>query len=126
MSLSAAIRRADRQPLGTVEEVKTRLTEAFPGVQFTLVETPGPNPIPRFSRLGIFLAIWSLLGLVRHPPYPHWHGLFQGIGAAEFTFDQKEPIRIIEVMLYGRTTGLVPHFANLSANTGWEIKYPGW
>jgi hypothetical protein len=29
-------------------------------------------------------------------------------------------------MLYGRTTGLVPHFANLSANTGWEIKYPGW
>jgi hypothetical protein len=53
MSLSAAIRRADRQPLGTVEEVKTKLTEAFPGVQFTLVETPGPNPIPRFSRLGI-------------------------------------------------------------------------
>ncbi len=126
MSLSAAITRADRQPLGTVEEVKTRLTEAFPGVQFTLVETPGPNSIPRFSRLGIFLAMWSLLGLVRSPPYPHWHGLFLGIGAAEFTFDQKEPIRIIEVMLYGRTTGLVPHFANLSANTGWEIKYPSW
>ncbi len=124
MSLSAVIRRPDRQPLGTVEEVKARLSEAFPGMEFMLVESPGPNAIPPFSRLGIFLAFWTFLGLARSPPYPHWHGLFQGIGAAEFTFDQKEPIRLIQVVLYGRTTGLVPHLDKLTASTGWQIKYP--
>jgi hypothetical protein len=123
MSLSAVIRRNDRQPLGSVEEVKARLTEAFPGVEFTLIKEPGPQS-PLFSRTGIFLAIWSFLGLLRSPPYPHWYGLFRMKFTAEFVFDQKEPIREIQVMLYGNTGGAELYFNRLSNGTGWQIKFP--
>jgi hypothetical protein len=123
VSLSAVIRRNDRQPLGSVEKVKASLSEAFPSVQFTLVTKSGP-PIPRFSGLGIFLSIWSLLGLVRSPPYPHWYGLFQTKFSAEFGFDQKEPIRRIQVTLYGNTGGADAYFSRLSDSTGWQMKFP--
>jgi hypothetical protein len=122
MSFSGFIRQQDGGPLGSVDDVKARLNEAFPGVEFTLVKDGGP-PIPRFSRLGIFVSVWSFLGLVRTPPYPHWCGVFQTKFTAEFIFDQREPIRRIEVTMYGNTGGADLYFDRLSAGTGWQVKF---
>src|SRR5216684_5438060 len=57
MSLSGTIRRGDRQPLGSPEQVKTQLAKAFPGTQFILVRDGGFIRPSGFNLTS--LLIWS-------------------------------------------------------------------
>lgn len=103
MSLSGVVRRADKGPLGSVEDVHRELSRAFPGVRFTLV-THEP-PVMARLQLSIFLRLWlALFG--QRVRYPRWAGLFEsGKGLAiEFCFEAKSPVRTIRVTLYGQTT----------------------
>src|SRR5712691_5217364 len=118
MGLDQVVRRADRRPLGTDEEVKAKLDEAFPGMRYVRVDGPGPNPFPR-------LSFWRLVLWFYRPRYPYWSthfGVDQFI--AEFNFDSAPAVREIRVTLYGRgVTGVEePYFAKLSANTGWQVE----
>ena|ERR1700730_11172410 len=117
MSFTQVIKRADRRPLGTAEEVKVRLDEAFPGMRYVRIDKPSELPLPRWSWLR--LVLW-----LNRPRYPYWESHFEGEGfIAEFKFDDSGTVRKITVTLYGRgTTGANPYFARLSSATGWKLK----
>ena len=53
MSLEGTIRRSGGGPLGTAEEVKLRLSDAFPGVQFTFAARKPPG----MAAAGVPLAL---------------------------------------------------------------------
>jgi hypothetical protein len=74
MSLTGTIRRHDRGPLGTVEEVKRHLADAFPGTTFRYVgsEPPGVSAIRWPLRARLLGAIFSV-----RTRYPHHSGLFE-------------------------------------------------
>lgn len=118
MSLGATLRRADRRPLGSDEDVKAKLSEAFPGIAYIFVEHSPPLRLPRFSPLRLWIWLFR-------PSYPHWYGHVQKPRfAVEFIFDSCPAVRSVRVTLYGAgTDGAEPHFAALSASTGWELVY---
>jgi hypothetical protein len=123
MSLTGTIRRRDRGPLGTVEEVKRRLSGAFPGVRFTYEaqEPPGLAAV----RLPLALRLWhSVFGVKAR--YPRHHGIFERDNSAvvEFSFEAREPVRWIRATSYGMTAGLDRNFDELSSATGWVTVYP--
>jgi hypothetical protein len=110
--------------LGSVEDVRRELSQAFPGARFVLV-TDEPPAMARVQ-LPIFLRLWLALFVLR-VRYPHWIGLFEsGKGfVIEFYF-AKSPVRTIRVTLYGRPTGAGSYFQHLSSATGWQVKYPSF
>ena|SRR5437899_7108371 len=76
MSLSGIIRRGDRQPLGSPEQVKTRLNKTFPGTQFTLVHESSVTQ-PKGFELPSGFGLVSLLFWLFKPRYPYWEGSFE-------------------------------------------------
>jgi hypothetical protein len=125
MSLTGTIRRRDRRPLGTVEEVKRHLSEAFPGTRFTYVASkpPGAAAIRWPLRARLLFAVFGT-----RTRYPHHSGLFERTlgdpAAVQFYFEASEPVRWIRATSYGMTSGLDESFARLSAATGWVTVYP--
>jgi hypothetical protein len=121
MSLSEVIRRPDGRPLGSDEEIKARLDEAFPGMRYVRVDGPTPLPLPRWS---LRSSLLRLILWFNRPRYPYWSTYFEAERfIAEFEFDSASAVREIRVTLYGPgTTGLNPYFAKLLANTEWEVK----
>ena|SRR6266496_1149934 len=118
--LSAVIRRPDRRSLGNPEQVKSHLSDEFPGLEFIYFEKPDGPPIalPFFSV--VRLMLW--LGRER---YPHWYANMMADGfAVEFRFDAKPVVRAVNVTLYGAgAPSAEPYFARLSAKTGWQIEF---
>src|ERR1700730_3936897 len=107
MSLRGTIRRRDDGPLGTVEEVKRHLSDAFPGVWFAYqaVEPPGVADVRK--NMPLFLRLWlSIFG--ERTRYPNHHGYFEREigGAVEFYFEGQDPVRWIRATSYGTTAGL--------------------
>jgi hypothetical protein len=95
MSLRGIIRRSDKSPLGSVEDVKRHLSGTFPGVRFILEKEEPPGLAKARVHMSLFLRLWiAVLGVrVR---YPHWNGLYEARGAAvEFYFEADEPVRWI-------------------------------
>jgi hypothetical protein len=123
MSLRGTIRKPDNAPLGTEEDVKRHLSDAFPGVRFVYEaeEPPGLASV----KLPLLLRLWLAVFGVK-TQYPNHHGYFEreGGGAVEFYFPAKQPVHWITATSYGMTAGLDDNFARLSAATGWEIAYP--
>src|ERR1700751_5759238 len=100
MSFTQTIRSPDRRPLGTVDQVKTRLNEAFSGMRYVRIDESPDLPFPRWS--WVRLVLW-----LYRPRYPYWESHFEGEQfIAEFKFDHSRTVRKITVTLYGRgTTG---------------------
>jgi hypothetical protein len=88
MGFSAVIRRPDKGPLGSVDEVRRELYRAFPGAQFTLIEREAPPVAQVRLSLSPFLRLWFALfgGRVR---YPHYSGGYEDKSgfAVEFYFE---------------------------------------
>jgi hypothetical protein len=122
MALGGVIRRGDRQPLGTADEVKTELKEAFPGARFTLVR--GPHPIEPTTEPNGFSLLRFLSWLFRES-YPRWEGNFEGAEfAAEFKFPDGPVVEKVTVTLYGRgSPNATPYFSKLAKKTGWHLKF---
>jgi hypothetical protein len=125
MSLSGVVRRPDKGPLGSVEDVRRELSRAFPGVRFTLVTHQ--SPVEAGLQFSIFLRLWIAL-FSQRVRYPHWAGTFEsGKGfAVEFYFEANSPVRAIRLTLYGQTTEANTYFMHLSSATGWEVKHPSF
>jgi len=120
MSLDAIIRRADGQPLGSIEQVQQKLKDAFPGVQFAIEQARGD------AERGALMAFLSLMGIkIRKTEYPYHAAQFQGRQfAAEFNLGAGPTVREVQVTLYGRgTPEATPHFAKLTRRPGgkWSI-----
>jgi hypothetical protein len=126
MSLRGTIRRSDKGPLGSVEDVKRHLSAAFPGVRFILEKEEPPGLSKTRAHMSLFLRLWIAVLGVRHR-YPHWNGLYEARGAAiEFYFEADEPVRWIRATSYGMTAGFDDDFDRLSAATGWSVIYPSF
>jgi len=126
MSLRGTVRRPDKGPLGSVEEVKRHLSKAFPGVRFTYQANEPPGSAAARKKMSLFLRLWLSVFSVE-TRYPHYHGYFERLGqggAVEFYLLTEEPVRWIRATSYGMTAGLGDHFDRLSAATGWVVKYP--
>jgi hypothetical protein len=125
MSLTGTIRRPNRDPLGTVEEVEHHLSDAFPGVQFSYHAQEPPGLAALGLRLPLMLRLW-LLAFVVKTRYPCYYGLFKrdNGGTVEFHFEAQEPVRWVKATLYGMTGGLDANFDRLFAATGWITVYP--
>jgi hypothetical protein len=123
MSLTGTIRRSDRGPLGTVEEVKRHLSDAFPGTRFTYVASKPPAVVRWPLRARLLFAVFGV-----RTRYPHHSGLFErDLGDptfVQFYFEASEPVRWIRATSYGMTSGLDESFERLSAATGWVTVYP--
>jgi hypothetical protein len=119
MALGGVIRRGDRQPLGTVDEVKDQLNDAFPGSTFTRVH--GPHPIE--AMLEKQSPVARLLSRLFRENYPRWHGSFSGAEfAAEFRFPDSPMVKQVRVTLYGRgSASATPYFTELAKKTGWHL-----
>ena len=61
MSLRGIIRRPDRGPLGSEEEVMVRLSEAFPGVQFKYEAEEPPGMAMARGQMSIWLRVWLFI-----------------------------------------------------------------
>jgi hypothetical protein len=125
MSLRGTIRRPDNGPLGTVEEVKRHLSDAFPGTRFVYQAAEPPGVAEAHKNMPLFLRLWlSIFG--ERTNYPNHHGYFERDtgGTIEFYFEGREPVRWITATSYGMTAGLDDNFDRLSSATGWVIKYP--
>lgn len=123
MSLRGTIRRSDNGPLGTEEDVKRRLSDAFPGVRF-VYQAEAPPGLAQ-AQIPFLLRVWQLIFGVK-TPYPNYHGYFEpgNGGVVEFYFQAKEPVYWITATSYGMTTGLDENFDRLFGATGWKIVYP--
>jgi hypothetical protein len=124
MALGAVIRRGDRQPLGTADEVKDELKEAFPGTRFILIR--GPHPIESMMMMHPKgLSLVRLLTWLFREKYPHWEGNFEGAEfAAEFKLPVGPVVRKVRVTLYGRgSPNATPYFTKLTKKTGWQLKF---
>jgi hypothetical protein len=124
MSLSGIVRRRDRQPLGSPEQVKTQLSGAFPGTRFLLIRAEDDIGPAHFRRRRFGLA--PLLLWLWEPRYPRWKGHFQGNEyAATFELDAGPIVKKVEFTLYGQGANPADvHFATLVEQTGWQIKLP--
>ena len=122
MALGGVIRRGDRQPLGTAEEVKNALKDAFPGTKFTLVR--GPHPVELAIERNGSILIRLLFWLFRES-YPRWEGNFEGAEfATEFKFPDDPVVEKVTVTLYGRISpSATPYFSKLAEKTGWQLKF---
>jgi hypothetical protein len=125
MSLTGIIRRRDRRPLGSVEDVKRGLAGPFPGVEFTYVAEEPAASAMLARQLTLFQRVLLSI-LSRKTRYPHIIGDFQRPGGAalQFYFEVAEPVRWIRATSYGMTAGLDENFDRLAAETGWFVKYP--
>ena len=127
MSLSGTIRRLDKGPLGTVQEVQQRLAEAFPGVRFVYEAQEPPAVAMSLRMRPWFLRLWlAIFGVTTR--YPRYQGCFEreSGGAVEFYFEAKEPVRSIRTTCYGLTAGLDDNFDRLAAATGWTTVHPSF
>jgi hypothetical protein len=125
MSLRGTIRRPDNGPLGTEEDVRRRLSDAFPGVRFEYQAEVPPGLARAHQQMSLFLRLWlAIFGIKTR--YPNHHGYFESGngGAVEFYFPAKHPVHWITATSYGMTAGLDGNFDRLFAATGWKIVYP--
>ena len=124
MSITGTIRRSDRGPLGTAEDVKRHLADAFPGVELTFAASEPPAVAEARTSLQAALGLpCDLLSAGRR--YPHHFGHWEsGTGAiVQLYFDAEEPVRSIEAISYGMTGGLDANFGRLCAATGWTVLF---
>lgn len=97
MSLGLLIQRADRQSLGTVDQVKAELVAVFPGLKLVVIEAPGSNVLAGLDIVSRFL-LW-----LNRPRGPRWSGVFQVEGfAIELTFDAAPDVHKINATLWRR------------------------
>jgi hypothetical protein len=125
MSLRGTIRRPDNGPLGTIEEVKGHLSDAFPGVRFAYQAVEPSGVAEALKDMPLFLRLWlSILG--ERTRYPNHYGYFERDtgGAVEFYFEAQEPVRWMRATSYGMTAGLDSNFGRLSSATGWVVEFP--
>lgn len=125
MSLRGVIRRPDKAPLGTIADIQSQLSEAFPGVRFVYdAEEPKGSAQAR-KLMPIYLRIWlSLFGVDgRYPCYRGYFVRSQG-GGVEFYFEATEPVRSVSATSYGMTSGLDTNFDRLEKDAGWIVRYP--
>jgi hypothetical protein len=118
MGLSAVIRRPDRQPLGSVEEVQQKVIDAFPGTSFAIEHGQGAIQPRGFS-------VGALLLRFFRARYPYCEGHYEGKEfAVTFNLGSEPTVRAIRVTLYGRgTVAATSQFENLYKTTGWKIRY---
>jgi hypothetical protein len=91
--------------LGTPDDVRVRLRDAFPGAEFAVEDGQIAKDMARSSSLS--LGGFLLRLLVRPHPWPRCIGRYQGDGfAVEFDFPQATEVRRVGVTLYGRDTAL--------------------
>jgi hypothetical protein len=125
MSLSATLRRPDHGSLGAAGEICREISRAFPDTRFILIEHEPPGVSAARRRMSPLLRLWlALFG--RQIDYPHYYGICDDKSgfAVEFRFATKTPISEMLVMLYESTGGVGRAFFELSAATGWEVRYP--
>src|SRR5262249_46380568 len=125
MSIRGIIRRLDRGPLGTEEEVIHHLREAFPGVRFAYQGAESPGSASARELMPLYLRLW-LAVFGTETRYPNHRGYFESAhgGAVEFYFPAAQTVGSIEATSYGMTAGLDDNFRRLSAATGWVVNYP--
>jgi hypothetical protein len=126
MSLTGFIRRPDRAPLGSDDEVKLQLSTHFPGVKFRY-EAEEPSAYGELRKhLSLFQRFWRHFFLW-DVPYPRHSGDIQSPSgwAIEFRFVAGPSVPWIAATAYGRTAGLDATFERLEQATGWETYYPG-
>lgn len=118
MALSGTIRHPKNQPLGSLDEVKQRLTQVFPGIHFVLERGQGAVRPSGFN-------LGALLFRLAPPRYPYWEGSFQGDQfIATFNLGANPEVEMIRVTLYGRgTPNATPLFEELAADTGWKVSF---
>ena len=94
MSLREIIRRPDRGPLGSEEEVLVRLSEAFPGVRFQYEAEEPPGMAVARGQMSIWLRVW-LVVFGQDVPYPRRYGASREQAAAQsmFYFVAEQPVR---------------------------------
>jgi hypothetical protein len=120
VGLDAQIRSANRQSMGTSDEVQAALASAFPGIRF-ISET-------YHQRQTLFEAVLNFLpgGINRamsKPGTKGYYGDYKGNGfSADFRFAAGE-VRQIDVELYGDTANANLGFARLQELKGWATKY---
>jgi hypothetical protein len=120
VSIDGVIRRGDRKPLGSTEEVKAQLGKAFPGIQFTFVRDGGVAPSLGFSFVSLLVWLFAI-----REDFPHWEGSFEGDEfIAVFTVGTRPSVKAVRVTLYGRgTTNANAYFTTLFKQTGWRTKF---
>jgi hypothetical protein len=124
MSLRGTIRSPDGHPLGSVDEVRRRLADAYPGVGFTWQKQEPPAAKAVRDHMSFSLPLW-LAVFGERVRYPHWAGTYDSSsGVVEFYFEAVEPVTWVRATSYGMTAGLNDSFGRLSAATGWVVKYP--
>src|ERR1043166_7301686 len=124
MSLRGTIQRPDNGPLGTAEDVKRHLADAFPGTVFRY--EPEEPPGLAATRLPLFLRLWLWVFGAKEVTYPRYEGCFERAigGTVEFHFAAGDSVRTIIATSYGSTGGLDTNFDKLSEATGWTVAYP--
>ena len=122
MSLSGTIRRPDKRPLGSVEDVKRRVSDAFPGIQFVLERGEPPRMGMARKRMSLFLRLWRAAFSIRRR-YAYWACHYQAHGSAVgLYFEASEPVRWIRASLDGRNVESgADGFERLCTATGWTI-----
>ena len=115
--MGGAITGPNGQPLGSPDDVKLRLDEAFGAVRFVLVRDEGAAKPSGLAKI-LFLFL-------RPKEYPYWHGSFEGQEfATTFEFTAKPIVPKIAVTLYGRgTPNATRYFTELQERTGWRTKF---
>ena len=114
--LSGSIKAARGETLGNIERVKACLCDAFPGIQFTLVNEPAlPANHPAM-----------LLLKASKEKFPYWEASFKGDRfTAVFQFAADPAIADIRLSLYGiGTPNVEPYLMRLTKSTGWQVTYP--
>jgi hypothetical protein len=125
MSLSGTIRRSDRGPLGTADDVRRHLSDAFPGVRFQYEAEAPPGMAQAHKQMSLLLRLWlSIFGIKTRYPSHHGHFESENGAAVQFYFLAKQPVHWITATSYGMTTRLDDNFDKLFAATGWKIVYP--
>ena len=121
MGLNAELYRLDGQPLGSIENVKELLAEAFPGARFITIEKK-PD-VPGYERLASLLRLSGFQ--IREVKYPHYAANFEGEEfAVEFEIDADPIVQIVRLTFYGRgVNNASPHLDQLCGKTGWQIRY---
>jgi hypothetical protein len=123
MALTGFIRRPDRTPLGTEEEVMRQLSTFFPGVSFTY-EAERPAEMEAV-KLSLFLRLW-LYFFGWEVSYPRYCGLVESPAGwvIQFYFVSGPTVPWVQATSYGRTGGLDAIFERLRKATGWVTYYP--
>ena len=113
MAIKGIIRAAGAEPLGDAQAVKTRLAQAFPGLQFVLT-TGAAQPF----------SLAALVSRTQAERAPYWEGMFEGKRfIVSFQVDEGPAVAAIRFTLFGAKLALLaPYFEVLRQATGWTVE----